>query len=115
MSDEFTITTETTPRTLILRLTGLLDGRSAPKIHERCTANVGSRRLVINLSGVTMITSSGIGALLALVEEHGQEFGAVRIAAPSEAVRSVIRVLNLDQFLCVDDTEEQSVRTAEAA
>jgi anti-anti-sigma factor len=101
---------------LLLRIEGLLDGRSVSHVIERChSAAAQNRRLVLNLSGVTLVTSSGIGGLLALVEEHGRQFGNVRIAAPSPAVSAVIEVLNLDQFLVIDDTEEQAVRAAEAA
>ena len=117
MNDELTITTGLdSPRCLVLRLDGILDGRAAPVLSERCApAHQPVRRLVLTLAGVTAITSSGIGALLSLVEEFGQDSGEIRIAAPSPAVRAVIRLLNLDQFLVIDDSEEQSVGNAEAA
>jgi anti-anti-sigma factor len=117
MSDEFRmIVGHDGPGYLLLRIEGLLDGRSASQVLERCQSVVSQgRRLVLNLSGVTLVTSSGIGALLALVEEHGRQFGNVRMAAPSSAVSAVVRLLNLDQFLAIDDTEEQAVRAAEAA
>lgn len=105
-----------TPAYLLLRLTGTLDGRSASELTAHCSAAASTaRRLILNLAGVDMITSSGIGVLLALVEEHGQQFNNVRVAEPSPAVSAVIRVLNLNQFLTLDDSEEQSIRAAEAA
>ena len=117
MNDELIITTGLdTPRCLLLRLEGTLDGRGAPALEQSCAPAGGNdRRLVLNLAGVTSITSSGIGALLALVEEHRQEFGKIRIAAPSAAVLAVIRLLNLHHFLLIDDSEEQAIRGSEAA
>jgi anti-anti-sigma factor len=117
MSDAFRMTVgHDGPGYLLLRIEGLLDGRSVTQMLDRC-ASVASegRRLILNLSGVTMVTSSGIGGLLALIEEHGRVFGNVRIAEPSAAFTAVVRVLNLDQFLVIDATEEQAVRAAEAA
>jgi anti-anti-sigma factor len=116
MSDTFTVeVVADTPRYLLLRLRGILDGHNASKLMDACAGHVAGQRLILNLANVEMVTSSGIGALLALVEEHGQEFGQVRVAAPSSSVSAVIRVLNLDQFLTLDATEQQSIQAAEAA
>ncbi|HUK62685.1 MAG TPA: STAS domain-containing protein, partial [Dongiaceae bacterium] len=54
----------------VLRVRGRLDARSAPLLSSRCVELRGQgRRLILNMSGVTFIASSGIGALLAMVEE----------------------------------------------
>ena len=54
-------------------------------------------------------------ALLALVEECRQSRIRVRIAEVPPAVDSVIRLLNLDQFLSIDATEADSRSELEAA
>jgi anti-sigma B factor antagonist len=70
---------------------------------------------VLNLSGVTFIASSGVGALLALVEECRQSGEQVRIAAASPAVRSVVGLLNLQQFLAMSPTEDEAMTSIEIA
>ena len=102
--------------TTVLRVRGRLDARSAPVLNARC-AEVRERgqHLVLNLSRVTFVASSGIGALLALVEEFSSSRSAVRLAAVSPAVHSVITLLNLDQFLCIDATEDESAAALRAA
>ena len=100
----------------VLRLRGRLDARGASDLTARCTEiRVAHRHLVLNLAGVTFIASSGVGALLALVEEFRQSRSRVRLAEVPPAVDSVIRLLNLDQFLSIDATEGDSRSQLEAA
>ncbi|HYM82006.1 MAG TPA: STAS domain-containing protein [Candidatus Limnocylindria bacterium] len=104
------------PRTDVVRVHGHLDARSATTLLSQCrmVAQEG-KHLVLNLAGVAFISSSGIGALLALVEEHNQTPYQVRLTEVSPAADSVIRLLNLDQILAIDATEEASRQAVEAA
>lgn len=93
---------------VLLRLTGRLDAKNAQALVARCTdlhAN-GVTRVVINLSGVTFVASSGIGSLLALTERFQDAGGGVRLVEVSDAVRSVVDLLNLGEFLRIDATEK---------
>jgi anti-sigma B factor antagonist len=103
-------------RTIVLRLRGRLDARGASILTTKCGAvRAAGRDLVLNLAGVSFIASSGVGALLALVEEFRQSRIRVRIAEVPPTVDSVIRLLNLDQFLSIDATEADSCAALEAA
>ena len=117
MNPEFVIETiAQTPGTIVLRVTGRLDARSAPVLTARCREVRGQGcHLVLNLAGVSFIASSGIGALLALVEEFRQSEYRVRLAAVSPAVESVVRLLNLDPFLTIDATEADATAALRAA
>ncbi len=100
----------------VLRLRGNLDARGASTLTSRAAAvRATGRHLVLNLAGVTFIASSGIGALLALVEECRQSRTRVRLVEVPQAVDSVIRLLNLDQFLSIDATESEAQSRLEAA
>lgn len=102
-------------RTEILRVHGALDAKSAPLLTDRCAGvRAAGRSLVLNLADVPLIASSGIGALLAIVEEFRDAPGTVRIAAASPAVESIICLLNLDQFLTLDPSEEEALRALAA-
>lgn len=111
MPDEFEIV-EGSVRddTLLLRVRGRLDARSAPVLLQSAgDARRRRQNLVLNLSEVTFMASSGLGSLLSLAEEFRQSESQVRIAAPSTAVLSVIQLLNLDQFLKIDASEEEAL------
>jgi anti-sigma B factor antagonist len=94
----------------LLRVTGRLDAKSAPLLTQRCSSyRVDGKDLILNLAGVSFVASSGLGSLLSLAEEFHQAGCSLRLACPSTAVLSVIRLLNLDQFLAIDLTEEDSI------
>ena len=116
MSSTFEIDTDTSGvHTTVLRARGVLDARSAPVLTHRC-AEVRSqgRHLVLNLSGVTFIASSGVGSLLALVEEFRHSTSRIRLAEVSPPVLSVVKLLNLDAFLNLCPVETQAVGELEA-
>jgi anti-anti-sigma factor len=95
----------------VLRVVGRLDAKSAPQLTRSCAAiRAAGRDLILNLSGVMFIASSGLGALLTLTEEFQQANRRLRLASPSQAVLSVVHLLNLDQFLSIDASEEEAAR-----
>lgn len=97
-------------RTAVLRLKGRLDVKTSPLLLQKVAEiQANGQNLVLNLAGVTFMGSSGIGALLVIVEQFQEQAGIVRLASPSPAVESVIKLLNLDRFLAVDSTEEKSL------
>jgi anti-sigma B factor antagonist len=110
MSTEFELhVVEDSPRRILLRVHGDLDARSAPRLVERCgRARAEGKRVIVNLAGVTFVASSGIGALLALVEEFRDAGAALHLVAPSPAVMSVVRLLGLEAFLPIDPGEDAS-------
>ena len=105
---------ESTDRIAVVRLHGVLDVRTAPLLLQRVAAiQERGQNLVLNLSEVTFIGSSGIGALLAIVEQFREQAGKVRFASPSQAVLCVIKLLNLDEYLMVDGSEGDSLAVLE--
>ena len=108
MSTEFQLTVaEDTPQRTVFRVAGDLDARSAPRLVERCgRARAEGKRVIVNLAQVTFIASSGVGALLALVEEFRDGGATLHLVTPSPAVMSVIRLLGLEAFLPIDPNED---------
>ena len=97
-------------RTAILRLKGRLDVKTSPILLQKAAeVQANGQNLVLNLSEVSFMGSSGIGALLVLVEQFQEQAGVVRLASPSPSVASVIKLLNLDRFLAVDASEEKAL------
>ncbi len=117
MSDGMAIDVDETGRTYtVLRCRGRLDARGAPELTSRCgQARERGRHVVINLGGISFISSSGVGALLAVVEESRRARTQVRLAAVPGGVGSVIRLLNLNQFLSISATEDEAREELEAA
>lgn len=113
MDNEFSIQVgRTHGAAQLLRVSGRLDARTAQELMSACrkARESGCRRVLADLSGVTFVASSGIGTLLALTEEFREAGGGIHLVAPSEAVRSVVGLLNLGQFLSIAETEDEALQ-----
>ncbi len=101
---------------IVLRVSGRLDASGVPVLMKRARqVRAAQHDLVLNLAGVTFIASSGIGLLLALAEEFQQAGHSVRLAEVSEAAGSVIRLLNLGEFLSIHPDERSALGESRAA
>lgn len=94
----------------IIRGEGRLNMVSAPLLREAVTEAIagGRPRIVVDLSGVEFMDSSGLGALVGCLKTARQAGGDLRISAPSDQVVMVLQLSNLDRILT-------SYATAEAA
>lgn len=101
--------------TIVLRIQGKLDANNTPVFLQHCRA-VKERKtnLVLNLSGVAFIASSGVGGLLVVTEEFGEADLQIRFAALSSTVTSVIQLLNLGSFLGIHATEDEALTSMAA-
>jgi anti-sigma B factor antagonist len=97
--------------THIAALNGVLDdnGREAFEsvLHPLITERGG--RVVLDLSGVPRITSSGLGLLVTLVARANTKGANVVLAAATPFVESVIGVTRLDQFFTMAPTIDKAM------
>jgi anti-sigma B factor antagonist len=101
-------------RVAVLRVRGRLDGDTAPVLLERCAQiQANGQNLVLNLSGVSFLGSSGVGALLMLVEQFQEQAGDIHLVALSDSARAVVELLDLTQYLTIDATEEAALAALE--
>lgn len=93
-------------RYVVLVPTGLFNLVSAPAAKARIDALVaaGQSRIVVDLSGVDYIDSSGLGALIGALKSTRQASGDLRIAAPGQQVRAVLHLTNIDRILVPFET-----------
>src|SRR5437016_2796230 len=87
----------------VLPLEGEIDLHVSPDIAASLASMVAARpaRLVVDLSGVTYIDSSGLAVLIQAtqtVEEYG---GKLTLAGMNEDVRSIFEMARLDQFFLI--------------
>lgn len=86
---------------LVVCLTGRLNMVAALDLREQLHSLVreGNARLVVDLSGVDSIDSSGLGALISGLKVARQAGGDLRIAAPGEQAVAVLELTNLNRVL----------------
>lgn len=65
----------------------------------------GAGTVVLNLEGVTMIDSSGIGTMIRCHSAVAQAGGRVKIVAANNTVRQAFRITRLDNIFEFHETE----------
>jgi anti-sigma B factor antagonist len=96
----------------VVRGDGRLNMVSAPALREQVTTAIaaGRVRIVVDLGGTTFMDSSGLGALIGCLKTARQADGDLRIAAPNEQVRMVLRLSNVDRVLRSYDDPSEAYR-----
>ena len=95
------VTTDKVGTATVVRCEGRLNMLAAPGLKGSLDTLVaeGNKRLVIDLSETAFMDSSGLGALIAGLKRARQMGGDLRIAAPNDQVRTVLKLTNLDRIL----------------
>lgn len=76
----------------------------------RAEVQSGNIRLVVDLSGVDLIDSAGLSALVSGIKAARQAGGSLHVTNPSEQVRAILRLTNLHRVLeSLDPTDDASV------
>jgi anti-anti-sigma factor len=85
----------------VLKPDGRLDMVTAPAFRNRVKALVGSGqyRLIVDMSAVEFVDSSGLGALIFALKRAREEGGEMRIAAGRSQLLTVLQLTRLDRVL----------------
>lgn len=85
----------------VLSLDGRLNMVTASRLRDVVNSTVenGFPRVVIDLSGVDFIDSSGLGALISGLKTARQAGGDLRITSPTEQVQLVLQLTNMERVL----------------
>jgi anti-sigma B factor antagonist len=94
----------------VVRPQGRLNMSSARRLKEVLDGLVaeGTTRIVVDMAETTFLDSSGLGALIGGLKAARQAGGDLRIARPTEAVRTVFTLTNLDKVLRARDSVESA-------
>jgi len=85
----------------VVAVEGRLTATGAPRLRQSVDDAVaaGRPRVVVDMTAVEFIDSSGIGALIGGLKSARLAEGDLRIAAVPETVRRVLKLTNLDRVL----------------
>ncbi len=92
----------------VLDLTGEVDSYNAPKLRERMVTLIdeGNADLLINMTGVDYIDSTGLGTLVAGLKRASEKNGAIRIVCPNEQIFKVFNITGLVKVFAIFDNEQ---------
>jgi anti-sigma B factor antagonist len=87
----------------ILRVAGSLDALSAPKLMPAidAIADDGCPQVIVDLSELDMIDSSGVAAIVALYKRVRARGGQVKVAGAHDQPLSIFRLLRMDRVFSI--------------
>lgn len=108
------MTIETQPANIaIVHMQGKLDLLSTANVKQRLSQVVseGSSKLVIDMSNVTFIDSSGLAALVSALKTTRLASGDLRLACLSEEARNIFEITRLDRVIQSYETVEDAIES----
>jgi anti-sigma B factor antagonist len=96
---------------VVFRLDGRLDLVSAGET-KACmvdTVKSGQRRLVVDMSNVDFVDSSGLGAIIGVLKAARQAGGDLRLARPTSQLISILELTMLNRVLRPYETVEEAL------
>jgi anti-anti-sigma factor len=117
MNPEFTLTDLKLQRPVaVLQPEGRLNSRAARDLLMRCETlyDEGYSEIIVKLSDVTFIASSGAGTLVKLTYDFLERGGFFQIADVSDSVMRVVDLLNSRQFLNIAKDVDEAMEKLDA-
>jgi anti-sigma B factor antagonist len=112
MSSEPTIRIKTAqpPPKAVVHLAGEIDLRSVPELQSNLLELTRGplERVVLEMSGVSYIDSSGVGTLVVLKREIERQRARIVLVGLQPRVRSVFEITRLDRFFTIVDSVEEA-------
>jgi len=98
-------------RDVVVALAGAVDLHNTPAVHKVLVSACEEkpRRLVIDLTSVSYMDSSGIGTLVEVFRRVNAYKGKLAICGLNERVRSVFEITKLDKFFHIFATEREAL------
>lgn len=98
-------------RAVVLSPSGRLNMTTAALLRQSVAMEVdkGRTRVVLDLTDVAFVDSSGLGAIVGGLKSARQAGGDLRIASVGEQVRTVLELTNLDRVLRPHGTVEDAL------
>ncbi|MGC8711946.1 MAG: STAS domain-containing protein [Leptodesmis sp.] len=100
----------------LFRLTGLLDAFSEPtfrKVMAKCVEE-GPKYLILDLSKIDFVDSSGLGALVQLAKKAQSVDGSIQIVT-NPRVTQTVKLVRLEQFLALQPSVEVAIENVKKA
>ncbi|NEQ47415.1 MAG: STAS domain-containing protein [Leptolyngbya sp. SIOISBB] len=94
----------------IFRLTGLLDAFSEPTFRKVLGNHVtqGPSHIILDLSGIDFVDSSGLGALVQLVKKAKDSQGSLQLIA-NPRVMQTVKLVRLEKFLSIQPSVDEAI------
>ncbi|HEY6744033.1 MAG TPA: STAS domain-containing protein [Lapillicoccus sp.] len=95
----------------VVQVVGEIDVYTAPQLRERLDAEIDAGRydLVVDLSGVTFMDSTGLGVLVGRLKQIRLNDGSMRLVCAHDRVLKVFVITGLDKVFAIYPTVGEAV------
>ncbi|MBW4440807.1 MAG: STAS domain-containing protein [Plectolyngbya sp. WJT66-NPBG17] len=100
----------------LFRLVGQLDAFSEPtfrKVLTKCVEE-GPKNVILDLSKIDFVDSSGLGALVQIAKKAQQASGTLQIVTNARVTQTV-KLVRLEQFLALQPSVETAIENVQSA
>ncbi len=95
----------------VVQVVGEIDVYTAPQLRERLDAEIDAGRydLVVDLSGVSFMDSTGLGVLVGRLKQIRLNDGSMRLVCSHDRVLKVFVITGLDKVFAIYPTVGEAV------
>ncbi|MDJ0620302.1 MAG: STAS domain-containing protein [Calothrix sp. MO_192.B10] len=100
----------------IFRLTGLLDAFSEQTLRKTLGGKIdeGPKNIILDLSGIDFVDSSGLGALVQLAKKAQTAGGTLQIVSNARVTQTV-KLVRLEKFLALQPSVDVAVENIKSS
>jgi anti-anti-sigma factor len=108
--DEFTISVAAEPAHTLVTLTGECDLNNGRRLRDVLTSEVsrGTRRVIVDLSGLSFMDSTGMQILLSVRTVLALRGGTMALISPQPVVARVLELTGATELIPVYDSLEEA-------
>jgi anti-sigma B factor antagonist len=94
----------------VLAVTGELDVATAPQLRQEAVrlTTLGQSRIVIDLSGVDFLDSTGLGVIVGVLKRARTHGGDLVVAGAEDHVRKVFDITRISDVVAMYDTADDA-------
>ncbi len=117
MANSFSVEKSIQGEVVVLEPKGFLDAHTAPEFEAAIQAQLdeGRNRIIVDCSGLTYISSAGLGVFMGFVEDVREGGGDIKMCALIPKVRQVFELLGFHQLFHIEETLPEAVDRFEKA
>ncbi|WP_017317226.1 STAS domain-containing protein [Mastigocladopsis repens] len=100
----------------LFRLTGLLDAFSEPTFRKVLGSKIeeGPKHIILDLSQIDFVDSSGLGALVQLAKQAQNSEGTLQIVTNARVTQTV-KLVRLEKFLALQSSVEAALENTKSS
>jgi anti-sigma B factor antagonist len=98
----------------VVEVSGEVDVYTAPTLrqHLRDATGAGTKRIVVDMTNVKFLDSTGLGVLVGAMGRVRETDGDMRLVVTSDHILKVLRITGLDSLIPVDEDLESALAAA---